>query len=270
MKRIKTVEELKKVQLEILLSINEYCRDNGIRYSLACGSLLGAIRHKGFIPWDDDIDIQLLRPDYEQLIKVFPERYKDISLISMERDGKWNRAYARAYDLRTIEIEDAKGMIPGIGVGIDIFPIDEAPENDKEWITYNKKRLLLQDLQGIKFLKWRKDRIIAKKIIMVFGQMFLLPFSIRFFAKKIDEMAKKYNGTHSRLLFENCQGIGKRRKRFLRSDFDEFVDIEFEGYKLMAISGYDDYLKQSYGNYMELPPEKDRVCHHVLMAYWKD
>lgn len=269
MRKIESLEELKKVQLEILLRVHEFCVANNINYSLSCGTLLGAIRHKGYIPWDDDIDIQLLREDYNRLVQKFPDVFNDISLISLERDKRWNRAYARAYNVRTIEVEEAKGVIKGIGVGIDIFPIDKVPEKNDEWIKYNNKRLFLQDLQSIKMLKWKKDRTLWKKITMVIGQLLLLPFSMRYLAEQINRYAQIYNTNKTKYVYENCQGIGKRRNRFLMSDFDEYIDAEFEGYHFKIINGYDDYLTNSYGEYMELPPIGARIPHHTFNAFWK-
>lgn len=269
MKKIQTIDELKKIQLNILLCINEFCRDNGISYSLACGTLLGAIRHKGYIPWDDDIDIQLLREDYEKLVTSFPEEYKNIRLLSLERNDSWNRAYARAYDYRTIEIEGVRGEIEGLGVGIDVFPIDSAPDDNSRWIKYNKKRMFLQNIYQLKLMRLSSNRFLFKNLIIIIAQLLLLPFTLRALSQIINRYAQKYNTKGFQYLYENCQGIGKRRNKFLFEDFSEYIDVEFEGYKLKAIKGYDDYLKNSYGEYMKLPPVEKRVSTHTFEAYWK-
>ncbi len=264
------VDELKSIQLNILMVIDEFCRNNEINYSLACGSLLGAIRHNGFIPWDDDIDIQLLREDYNKLLVEFPQMYSHVSLISLERDKRWNRAYARAYDVRTIETEGVNGEIDGIGVGIDVFPIDKVPNDEKQWLKYNKTRMFIQDIYQLKLMRWSKKRSLIRNLIVILAHVALFPLSLRGISKRIDSLAQKYNPCLSDYLYETCQGIGKNRERFLLSDFSDYIDADFENNKLKIIVGYDDYLKNTYGNYMVLPPSEKRVSHHQFTAYWKE
>lgn len=261
-------DEYKEVILNILLKVHKFCKENNISYSLSCGTLLGAVRHKGFIPWDDDIDIQLLRDDYNKLIQLFPQEYEDISLVSLERDSKWDRAYAKAYNSTTIEVE-ALNSKKRVGVGIDVVPIDKVPDSNNDWLKYNKKRLLLQKIYSLKSLKFRKDRSLGKNFVLALSRIVLFPFSLRFLAMLIDKMAKKFNNQNTSFLFENCQGIGKRRNRFLLKDFEGYIDMEFEGHYLKAPQGYDDYLTQTYGNYMQLPPKNQQVPHHSFEAYWK-
>lgn len=261
-------DEYKEVILNILLKVHKFCRENEINYSLSCGTLLGAVRHKGFIPWDDDIDIQLLRDDYNKLIQLFPQEYEDISLVSLERDSKWDRAYAKAYDGTTIEVE-ALNSKKHVGVGIDVVPIDNVPDSYNDWLKYNKKRLLLQKIYSLKSMKFRKSRSLSKNLALALSRLVLFPFPLRFLALRIDKMAKKFNAQNTSFLFENCQGIGKRRNRFHLKDFEGYIDMEFEGHYLKAPQGYDDYLTQTYGNYMQLPPKNQQVPHHSFEAYWK-
>ncbi len=156
---ISSVEEFKQIQIDILLAINKFCNEHNIKYSLACGTLLGAIRHKGFIPWDDDIDIYLLREDYNKLITVFPSLLDGkYSLNSLERNPLWNRPYAKAFDTQTIEIEAVRNNVPNMGIGIDVFPIDDVPDDDAEWKQFDKSRRFLQNCDTLKTLAWRTER----------------------------------------------------------------------------------------------------------------
>ena len=112
MKRIGK-EELKMIQMDVLSAIHHFCLEHEIKYSLGCGSMLGCARHKGYIPWDDDIDIYMLREDYNKLIREFPDIYEEhYKFVTLERDEKWQRAYGKAYDSTTIIKEETTNHIP--------------------------------------------------------------------------------------------------------------------------------------------------------------
>jgi lipopolysaccharide cholinephosphotransferase len=268
MKKEIGTEEFKKISLDILLAVHEFCQDNNIKYSLACGTLIGAIRHKGFIPWDDDIDIYIVREDYNRFISIFPQLYKEkFSLISLERSSQWNCAFAKVYDSRTIMIEDKRTDIEGLGIGIDIFPIDQAPDDDEIWCQYEKKRKILRGLYEMKELRWRKTRSFMKNVIVEFCSLFLFPFPARFFASWMSSYGQKYNGQRSDYYAENCYGMPNNR--FPKSDFFHTIDWPFENYTFKIMIGYDDYLTRFYGDYMQLPPLEKQSYHHHYVAYWK-
>ena len=169
------IQEVKTIQIEVLSAIHSFCEANSIHYSLACGTLLGAVRHEGYIPWDDDIDIYLLRKDYIQLISKFPTCYEEkYELISLERDARWDRSYAKAYDNRTVVEENAYCNVT-IGVGIDIYPIDDVPDSESDWKRYDKFRRVIQKAMSIKKMKYKKERGLVKNI-----EMFLLKAPVSF------------------------------------------------------------------------------------------
>jgi len=262
-------EEFKKISLDILLAVHEFCQENNIKYSLACGTLIGAIRHKGFIPWDDDIDIYMVREDYKRFISIFPQLYKDkLSIISLESSSQWNCPFAKVYDSRTVMIEDKRTDIVGLGIGIDVFPLDQAPDNDQLWTQFEKKRKILRGLYEMKELRWRSTRPLYKNILVELCYLILLPFSSRFFAQKMNFFAQKFNNQSSNFYAENCYGTPNNR--FLKSDFGHTVEWPFENYYFNVMCGYDDYLTRFYGDYMQFPPVEERVSHHHYMAYWKE
>lgn len=261
-------DSIKSIELSTLCTIHNFCRENNISYSLGYGTLLGAIRHKGFIPWDDDIDIIMLRKDYDLLLKNFPTIINNVSLASIERNHKWNRAYAVAYDINTIKIETIDGNVEDIGVGIDIFPIDDVPQNEKDWCKYNRIRKLLLNLYLLKIVKWRKGRGGLKNIFLLFAKTLLSLLSTRKIAQMIDKYAKKKNGIDSQYVFENVEDLSSKQ-RFSKFWFNDYCDVEFENYKFKAISSYDEFLKASYGDYMTLPPIEKQTTHHSYTAYWK-
>ena len=184
------LEELKSIQMDVLNTIHMFCENKNITYSLGCGTMLGAIRHKGYIPWDDDIDIFMFRNDYDRFISEYPYIINNVKVVSLERDSTWPRAYAQAYNDRTI-LKDGPSKYH-VGVGIDIFPIDYVPENDIKWILFNNIRKLLQCLYDMKYIEFRKERGLVKNMLLAFSKAVLMPISLRKIAEVIDIHAKKY------------------------------------------------------------------------------
>lgn len=269
-RRISTIEEFKQIQLNILASLHQFCSENGIKYSLAYGSLIGAIRHKGFIPWDDDIDVFLLREDYNKFISSFPKTYNDYyALVSMEIDEKWHRAYGKMFDNRTVEVENTRNLYQGVGVGIDIFPVDEVPDDISKWFRYEKKRRFIRNAFTLKNLTISKERSIGKNLIILLGRLCLAPFSSSFFAKLMNIYGQKYNGKGYNHVYENSMGYYNTICPWNKSDFEEIMDASFEGLTIKIMRGYDNLLSNVYGDYMKLPPEEKRVSHHSFEAYWK-
>lgn len=259
--------ELKSIQVDILSVIDKFCRKNGIKYSLGYGSMIGAARHQGYIPWDDDVDIILLRSEYEKLLSSFPEELDNVKIASLQTDKKWNRAFAKAYDCRT-ELQDA-GHKYRIGVGIDVYPIDNVPDDEREWLSYEKKRIIMQRLYEWKIsMIFRKGRAIWKYVFLPFTKLILLPFTVRSMARHIERYALKYSNIMTFYVSECAQGLYKC-KRFNRSNFDSFIDMQFEGMVFMGIKKYDEYLTTIYGDWRKLPPIEKQKPHHIFKAWWK-
>lgn len=262
-----SLEELKILQMDILSAIHKFCEENGIRYSMACGTLLGAARHKGYIPWDDDIDIYLPRDDYNRLIKSFPNGYEGkYKLECLERDSKWDRPYAKAVDSRTTFLES--GTTISLGVNIDIFPIDDVPDSENEWISYNKKRKLLQDIFALRFVQLSSKRSFGKNCVIVLNRVLTCFLSKRNIAKIIDNYSKRHNGKGYSKCFENIQGIFQKNP-FPKKLFESLVELPFEDRKYKGFSDFDSYLKAGFGDWRKLPPEEKRITHHAFKAYWK-
>ena len=134
----------KKIMIDIMIKIDEFCNKNNINYFLADGTMIGAARHKGFIPWDDDIDIMMPRADYELFIKNFPDSYENLALAS-PYDESPMYYYAKVYDKRTIKIEELDyGTHKPLGIDIDVFPIDGEPDNYNVFMKdyYRRKKIL--------------------------------------------------------------------------------------------------------------------------------
>ena len=269
MRKIESVEELKKIQLDILLSLHQFCSENNINYSLAAGSLIGAVRHKGFIPWDDDIDVYLLRSDYKKLEKSFPQFYDEkYSFVTINRDSKWPRVYGKMYDSRTVEDEDATNKYP-IGIGIDIFPVDDVPDDINEWRSFEKKRRFWRDFTTLKSMTFSKNRSMSKNLFMIVSRCLTCFFSFSYLTRKMDRLSQMHNGKGYKHVYENCPGVYNSKRPWLKIDLYEFLEVPFEGHQIRIMKGYDDYLTTVYGNYMQLPPIEKRVSTHTIKAFWK-
>ena len=273
------IEELKQLQCDILYKIHTFCNENNINYSLAYGTLLGAVRHKGYIPWDDDIDIMMLRSDYEKFIYNFQGAYPELSICAPELNLDYYAPYCNVWDNRTklkenvtdnFEYDNHRGF--DIGVKIDVFPIDAVPSGPKNHLVIRTKIL--------NAFRWASARpysfyLKAKNNISYKIKFCFLRFVSMFLGyKKIQRMIIN--------LGHNCESKFKDSGRvdmvvfdykirdFSRKGFDCCIEIPFEKFIFKAISNYDEFLSSSYGDYMKLPPKEQQVAHHGFKAYWKD
>ena len=267
MRKIET-KELREVQISILVAVDKFCRENNIRYSLACGTLLGAVRHGGYIPWDDDIDIYMPRADYEKFEQLFPRHYeKRYELGSLKRDDSWCLPFGKIYDNRTTVVEKrSKAKTPG--VNIDVFPIDEVPDDKEEFQLYNRKRKsLILDLRHSQ-MRFSKLNTFKKNCgVLVYSAKFLFK-SPRRIAERCDKYAQIYNGRGCHLLFETSMGMTVKEP-FEKELFDDITDITFENQLFLGFKNYDSYLTHTFGDYMKLPPMEKRVSEHTMDAYWR-
>lgn len=265
--KIIATKELKSIEVEMLKSIHRFCIDNNIKYSLAFGTLLGAVRHKGFIPWDDDIDIMMPRADYERFIMTFQHPYYKV--LALENDNNYVLPYAKAFDDRTILIEKSE-LEDSYGVFIDIFPIDNIIEDKKNIDEFHRKKKYLNRLFTLKRVSLRKGRAFTKNITLAVSRVFLLPISARSLALKINNLVAKYSKVNSEKSGVVIPTDNKPKSIFPSEVFNSFTTLEFEGYKFMAIAKYDQYLSTWYGDYMKLPPLEKQVSHHLFKAWWKE
>ena len=263
-----SLEEAKTVELNILLHVNEFCKKNNLRYFLAYGTLIGAVRHNGFIPWDDDIDISMPREDYNWLIENFNKmnpngRYKLISPYSK----KAKHSFVKIVDTFTTKIESGVSYDDDyLGVDVDVFPIDGQPDSALEFNKWFEKLQKIYRLHHYCLMEPKgsiKRRIGIPIIRMLTGGKVAL-------VKKADRLLARYPYDKSNYVgVIACLYINKG-DRFKKECFDKSVEIDFEGQKLPIPAGYDEILTNIYGNYMELPPEEKRVTHHMNKMFVKD
>lgn len=256
--RTLSLKEIQKYSLDILLDVHAFCESNRIQYSLAYGTLIGAVRHKGFIPWDDDIDIVMTRDNFERFVKTY-ESSDDLLLVS-PYDKKSYIAFARVCDMKNTVIETRTPWSEyTTGVWIDIFPVDSIDDDiNRHKIRYkclNRKWKRFAIPRGAKA---RFDTswgfygnliILLKKIISFNGSN--LRKSVERFINEIKD--DSYNNS------EHCGELaccGDWFEYYEKKDFERYILLEFEGYKLKVIESFDKILKLQYGDYMCLPPKE--------------
>ena len=262
-----SIEEEKKVQLGILDEIARYCDENGLKYFLAAGTLIGAVRHKGFIPWDDDIDIDMPREDYNKFMKSYPNtgRYKTVSLYN---DKDYYLPYGKVVDSRTL-LKEEVSIGKSIGVYVDIFPIDNLTDNYKDGVNLCQKNQKLQTLLNFKTIKYSSKRTIWKNIILLLGKTLLYPLKYKWIVSKMDENSQLYiNNKSSKYVGSISYGNNPEKVVINRYLIEDIIDLDFEGKKYHCPKEYHKLLTNYYGDYMTPPPENKRYSTHVNEAYW--
>ena len=248
-----SLNDVKNIELQILTVFDAFCRNNGLRYSLAYGSLIGAVRHHGFIPWDDDVDIWMPRPDYNAFVNSFTDdRYL---FLCHEKSDYWQE-FGKITDVLTFaEPTNNKGM----GVFIDVFPVDGLPQ--KRVIYYKKK--LLRQFNIYKRMRsatiWKCDK---SPISLVFKLIDVLHPT-----KKVFQRFENNKQRHS---FNDSVFSWDLYTQFESSDFDNLIELEFEGKKFFSLANYHKYLRDYYGDYMQYAPLQKRTTGHNYKFYLAD
>ncbi len=249
----KMLKDLQRVELEILLEVDRICKKHSIRYFLVSGTLLGAVRHKGFIPWDDDIDICMPMKDYKKFCKIIQKELKKDFFFQNYNTDITSIWFAKVRKNNTTAIEAGREkMMLHQGIWIDIFPLIGV-KNDKKWLKDVTKR--------VTFAK----RILGKKIGLM--ECASLPFFKKFhkflplniFRLICDFVYGIHFKSHEK--FSSCYylwGSKNLQARFPSDLFDELCEVEFEGHMLPAPKRWDEYLTLVYGDYMTPPPPEKR------------
>ncbi len=267
-----TLEEVKQVELEILLVFDSVCRENGLKYSMCAGTLLGAVRHQGFIPWDDDIDLCMPRPDYDKLIrlsrggKIFPEYLK----LACFEEGTLDSPYMKIMDTRTGIREENYTQQDVQSLWIDVFPVDGLPDTWKETVRLYQKAQFLCKLSVATVVHAGYGKTLLKRVLK---PLVVTPVSRMIGRRRIGEwltgLAAKNpyeKRTYCGMVTWAWDGPGQRMKR---SEFEQLIDLPFEGHPICAMSCWDSHLHGVFGDYMKLPPEEDRITHD-LKAWRKE
>ena len=267
-----SLNQVKQLQLQILLEVAAFCDKNGIQYFLTAGTLIGALRHQGFIPWDDDIDLVMLRPDYERFIALFNNRSQvnHIQVVSPQNEH-YPYAYAKVMDTQTVFIEDSSmaKKFP-LGVNIDVFPLDFLTDDWKSACRWVHHVYRYNTLLAVKHISLDKPRAWYKQGLIRLAQAFLKTIPTGWLIKRINILAQNYAAQpQSKYVGQIVLKAKGEREIVERAWFGSGVCVPFEGHVFTAPAGYDPYLKRLFGNYMQLPPKEQQISHHYFEAYYK-
>ncbi len=255
-----TIKEHQAVLLEILEEFDRVCKKHDIPYILFAGSALGAVRHQGFIPWDDDLDIALLREDYDRLMKLNPDEWNPAYYMQCEYSDHWPIHFSKLRKNNTTCLEKYHPKDNQIhqGIYVDVFPIDSASKNS---LIRKLQFISSKIVQAKSFYKrGYETNSLAKKMVMVFSR--LLP--LRLFHNIVTLRSNKT----SKLVHSFLGGsINFKKGIFERNWFTETVQVPFETLLVPISSHYNELLTMQYGDYMTLPSEEDRKqkVHAILV-----
>lgn len=266
------LRKLQLLEINLLLKFQEICEKNNLTYYFVGGGLIGALRHGGFIPWDDDMDIVMPRDDYDKFVEVCKKDLEDgYGLIHYDTkiDPTWNTLYSMFVDVSSVidrptEFESFKSYI-----WIDILPIDGTPNNRiKRWLHMNhilflRYWLVLTDIEHRATPK--KRPFYERWILAIFKTIPVFKmFSTRKAALSLEKCMRKYRTQDSEYW---CDYMGKYRSKEIqpKERWGKPAILLFDGIKVKVPELYHDFLTQIYGDYMKLPPINERVSHHVTV-----
>lgn len=267
MRQVIELNEMQDLALSILSEINEFCIEKQLTYYLAYGTLLGAIRHKGFIPWDDDIDLWMKRDDFNILCDEFPTWGSEHGLYinSIKTVKNYNRVQAKIC-LSNTQLNENDRINPyEEGYFVDIFPLDGTPNNKIVRWMFLKKLQLLKNTVTLSAYNCEEKSILAI-IAKAFRKIDTNKVLTRY-----EKLVEKYPCNTSKVL--KVIAPGKKRGQDILMDSSLFATsqmVPFEKNLVLIPIGYDSILRSIYGNYMQLPPESKRKTHHDFTLWIDD
>lgn len=262
----------KAAMLELLLEFDKFCQEHDLTYYLSGGTLLGAVRHKGFIPWDDDVDVNMPRSDCEKLMELSGGRIGDFELMPPNTSQRYFAYHWKLYSERILVAKRTKGGIGGkvYPIFLDIFPIEglpDTPEGNREHYDEIKRRKdRVRHARNVRKYRGRNPyRILRNRLATrVYRQIGVGPLFDR-----VIEHAKSLSFEDSDYVGVMMTNVHTTEERVVKAEYAPVVKLEFEGHLLSAPAGYDTYLRQLYGaDYMDWLPVHKRVPRHDFVTFF--
>lgn len=254
MRKITDIQELRQIQMGILDDVHRFCEEQGLRYSLSSGTLIGAVRHQGYIPWDDDIDIYMLRTDYERFLRTYYDQQGHYQVLNPQKEKHYYYTFAKVVDTRTKMVEkETEGY--EIGVYIDVFPVDYVTEDKKKRERIFRLKKLLYKIRRCKIS--HSNPLHSQLAYLCYRS---LPITVGMLNRLINKLIIHREPTGT-LCHMTEAGPLTEKGCFPAADMKKMMDMKFEDRTYKVMIGYDDYLTRTYGDYMKLPPEDQRITH---------
>ena len=263
--RALSLEEIRRTQLGVLDAIGAHCTAHGIRYYLCAGTLLGAVRHGGYIPWDDDIDVMFPRPDFERFCATFDPPASDSTYVvhSAATSAGFGLPFAKVCDTRTV-LDVESDVVKGIGVFVDAFPLDGWCDGALAGRAQRGVLALLTQLMRVKHLSLRSARGGARTVALRAAKVVLAALPARTIATGLTRVARRgrFGATADAGVI-----VWGYRETVPQECYGEPVDVDFEGRRLPGPADADRVLRVLYGDYLTLPPVAQQVTLHRFRAF---
>ena len=268
-----TLREIQLAEFGVLQKLDALCKQLDLRYYLFYGTLLGAVRHQGFIPWDDDVDVAMPRPDYEKLLDYCDKNAEALAPFRMmhcRKDKEYIYPIGRLCDTR-YGVHYENTVEYGLGLFVDIYPLDGCGNSEEEARKIHKKNNTLQKLTMLagndKFRPSLQGGFL-RTVIKFLSYCYAKPMGARHFARKAEKNSKALTFDDSR--YVSCTVWFDWYHCFDKALLAEPTYLPFEGGAYSVPAGWDKLLTDWYGDYMQLPPEEAQVGHHYYTAYLKE
>ncbi len=274
-----SIKEIKSVLLDMIEAFHEVCEANGLRYYLCGGTLLGAARHKGFIPWDDDADVFMPRPDYMRFVELTKGGLGTFYQVKSHYFCKnYTFPFIKICDSRTVGVGCEKIIDESLGVALDVFPIDGISSNDSVFGRQMTKVKYLRRLSNYSRFRYAspsdffennsKRHFIHNAVLM--SSLFVVArlFGYGFFVRQIDKCARKNDYDASEMVGVVVWGY-YHRERIPKDCLEPYAMLPFETRQFRVPGKYHEYLTSLYGDYMTPPPPDKRKSDHNIAYYWK-
>ena len=266
------LKDVQNVSLDILDNFHSFCTSNNIKYSLAYGTLLGAIRHQGFIPWDDDVDVVMLREDFDRFCELYPDS-KDYKLFSYKRKNMYAACARLCETNKTLVITGYPLFTEDVGVWIDIFPIDiveDCQSSFSKAVDLIIKADYDTKMKRFSLLPLRFQTKSIKNILCYLKRKLFLYHSIDYYINRHLSLISTVSSNNGKLACQLSCPDSKVKECVPISVFENYIKVNFEGHQFYAVSNYDLWLTTLYEDYMKLPPLDERQRGHTYHDYyWK-